>query len=102
MGGLFVQRPWVGGPFLIATLALAGVWPLPGFFSKEAVLAGVLQAPLPGPFLLLILTPLLTAFFMFPLVFLAFFPHPHPHHQHPQPPRTIDPLCPPPSPPPPS
>src|SRR5438876_1687349 len=39
MGGLFVQRPWVGGPFLIATLALAGVLP-PGFFSKEAILGG--------------------------------------------------------------
>jgi NADH-quinone oxidoreductase subunit L len=93
MGGLFVQRPWVGGPFLIATLALAGVWPLPGFFSKEAVLAGVLQAHLTGPFLMLILTSFLTAFYMFRVVFLAFFGHAHDHHEHPEPPLTMDAVC---------
>ena len=93
MGGLFVQRPWVGGPFLIATLALAGVWPLPGFFSKEAVLAGVLQAHLAGPFLILILTSFLTAFYMFRVVFLAFFGHAHDHHEHPEPPLTMDAVC---------
>jgi NADH-quinone oxidoreductase subunit L len=93
MGGLFVQRPWVGGPFLIATLALAGVWPLPGFFSKEAVLAGVLQAHLSGPFLILILTSFLSAFYMFRLVFLAFFGRAHDHHEHPEPPLTMDAVC---------
>jgi NADH-quinone oxidoreductase subunit L len=93
MGGLFVQRPWVGGPFLIATLALAGVWPLPGFFSKEAVLAGVLQAHLSGPFLILILTSLLTAFYMFRVVFLAFFGRAHDHHEHPEPPLIMDAVC---------
>jgi NADH-quinone oxidoreductase subunit L len=93
MGGLFVQRPWVGGPFLIATLALAGVWPLPGFFSKEAVLAGVLQAHLSGPFLILILTSFLTAFYMFRVVFLAFFGRAHDHHEHPEPPLTMDAVC---------
>src|SRR5207245_10816028 len=73
MGGLFRQRPWVGGAFLVATLALAGVWPLPGFFSKEAVLAGVLHAHAPVPFLMLLATSFLTAFYMFRVVFLAFF-----------------------------
>src|SRR5207249_10740723 len=61
MGGLFGQRPWVGGSFLVATLALAGVIP-PGFFSKEAVLAGVLRAHLSVPFLMLLATSFLTAF----------------------------------------
>ena len=93
MGGLFVRRPWVGGPFLIATLALAGVWPLPGFFSKEALLAGVLQAHLSGPFLMLMLTSFLTAFYMFRVVFLAFFGHAHDHHEHPEPPLTMDAVC---------
>src|SRR2546423_3454102 len=60
MGGLFVQRPWVGGPFLIATLALAGVWPLPGFFSKEAVLAGGLPAHPSRPVRIFMLYPILT------------------------------------------
>src|SRR6058998_436195 len=77
MGGLFRQRPWVGGAFLVATLALAGVWPLPGFFSKEAVLGAVLDAHLSAPFLMLIATSFLTAFYMFRVVFLTFFGHAH-------------------------
>ena len=41
MGGLWRVMPQTGLVFIIGTLALAGVWPLAGFFSKEAVLAGV-------------------------------------------------------------
>jgi NADH-quinone oxidoreductase subunit L len=94
MGGLFWQRPWVGGAFLIATLALAGVWPLPGFFSKEAVLGAVLDAHLTVPFLMLIATSFLTAFYMFRVVFLAFFGHGHAeHHEHPAPPMAMDAVC---------
>src|SRR5213079_2122210 len=94
MGGLFRQRPWVGGAFLVATLALAGVWPLPGFFSKEAVLGAVLDAHLSVPFLMLIATSFLTAFYMFRVVFLAFFGHAHAeHHEHPAPPIAMDAVC---------
>src|SRR5467141_4826835 len=93
MGGLFVQRPWVGISFLVGTLALAGVWPLPGFFSKEAVLAGVLHAHLSVPFLMLLATSFLTAFYMFRVVFLAFFGRAHDHHEHPEPPLTMDAVC---------
>ncbi len=93
MGGLFAQRPWVGAGFLVATLALAGVWPLPGFFSKEAVLASVLHAHLSVPFLMLMATSFLTAFYMFRVVFLAFFGHAHAHHAHPEPPLAMDAVC---------
>jgi len=93
MGGLFLLRPWVGGSFLVGTLALAGVWPLPGFFSKEAVLAAVLNARLSVPFLMLIATSFLTAFYMFRVVFLAFFGHAHDHHEHPRPPIAMDAVC---------
>src|SRR5207244_436997 len=80
MGGLFRAVPWIGVPFLIATLALAGVWPLPGYFSKEAILGGVLEARLAVPFLMLALTAFLTAFYMFRAVFLVFFgPRGHVH-----------------------
>jgi NADH-quinone oxidoreductase subunit L len=78
MGGLGRRAPMVALPFVVATLALAGVWPLPGYFSKEAILGGVLEARLTGPFLLLILTAFLTAFYMFRVVFLVFFGRPHP------------------------
>ncbi len=73
MGGLFRRMPWIALPFLIATLALAGVWPLPGYFSKEAILGGVVEAGLVVPFAMLALTAFLTSFYMFRAVFLVFF-----------------------------
>jgi NADH-quinone oxidoreductase subunit L len=72
MGGLRAQ-PLVWVPFVLATLALAGVPPLPGFFTKEAILGGVLEAHLTLPFAMLALTAFLTAFYMFRVVFLTFF-----------------------------
>jgi len=83
MGGLFRGMPQTGVVFVVGTLALAGVPPLAGFFSKEAILAGVWEAELRGPFLMLALTAFLTAFYMFRVVFLVFFGrarapgHPH-------------------------
>ena len=83
MGGLFRALPQTGVVFLVGTLALAGVWPLAGFFSKEAVLAGVWEAGMTVPFLMLALTAFLTAFYMFRVVFIAFFGRPHaPHGAH--------------------
>jgi NADH-quinone oxidoreductase subunit L len=59
--------------FIAGTLALAGVWPLSGFFSKDAILA---QAQIHNNVLLFtlgILVAALTAFYMFRLVFVVFF-----------------------------
>src|SRR3989454_1880549 len=83
MGGLFRAMPQTGVVFIVGTLALAGLPPLAGFYSKEAILAGVWEADMTGPFLMLALTALLTAFYMFRVVFVAFFGrapaagHPH-------------------------
>src|SRR2546430_8945193 len=52
MGGLGGQ-PWLWVPFVLGTLALAGVPPLPGFFTKEAILGGVFEAHLTIPFVML-------------------------------------------------
>jgi NADH-quinone oxidoreductase subunit L len=76
MGGLRGQ-PWIWLPFVVGTLALAGVPPLPGFFTKEAILGGVFEAHLRVPFAMLAVTAFLTAFYMFRVVFLAFFARPH-------------------------
>jgi NADH-quinone oxidoreductase subunit L len=93
MGGLR-GVPWLWLPFLIATLALAGVWPLPGFFTKEAILAGVLHAHLTVPFLMLALAAFLTAFYMFRVVFLAFFAPAHGDaHAHHEVPWLMDGVC---------
>ena len=83
MGGLLRAMPQTGVVFVVGTLALAGLPPLAGFYSKEAILAGVWEAGMTGPFLMLALTALLTAFYMARVVFLAFFGralasgHPH-------------------------
>jgi NADH-quinone oxidoreductase subunit L len=94
MGGLFRALPQTGLVFVIGSLTLAGVWPLAGFFSKEAVLAGVWESGLVGPFLMLALTALLTAFYMFRVVFIAFFGRAHDAHAHPHdaPPLMAGPL----------
>jgi len=69
--------------FVVGTLALAGVPPFSGFVSKEAILGGVWESGLRGPFVLLSVTVFLTAFYMFRAVFLTFFGareagrHPH-------------------------
>jgi NADH-quinone oxidoreductase subunit L len=73
MGRLFRALPQTGIVFLVGTLALAGIPPFAGFFSKEEVLAGVWERHATGPFLMLVLTVFLTAFYMFRVVILAFF-----------------------------
>jgi NADH-quinone oxidoreductase subunit L len=93
MGGLFRAMPQTGVVFVVGTLALAGVWPFAGFFSKEAVLAGVWEGHLTIPFLMLALTAFLTAFYMFRVVFLAFFGPGHVSgHPHDAPPLMAGPL----------
>ncbi len=77
MGGLFRAMPQTGVVFIVGTLALAGLPPLAGFFSKEAILAGVWEAEMTGPFLMLALTAFLTAFYMFRVIFIAFFGRGH-------------------------
>ncbi len=83
MGRLARAMPKTAIVFVVGTLALAGVPPFSGFVSKEAILGGVWEAGLHGPFVLLSVTVFLTAFYMFRAVFLTFFGprgaggHPH-------------------------
>ncbi|HEV8472508.1 MAG TPA: NADH-quinone oxidoreductase subunit L [Methylomirabilota bacterium] len=93
MGGLFTRLPWVGLPFVVGTLALAGIWPLPGFFTKEAILGSVLEGGLAVPFLMLALTSFLTAFYMTRAVALVFFGHAHAPHDTHAPPVAMDAVC---------
>jgi NADH-quinone oxidoreductase subunit L len=87
----------VGIPFVLATLALAGVWPLPGFFTKEAILGGVLTEGFPAVFVMLAVGAFLTAFYMARVVVLVFFGHPHAvaaHDDHAHPvPAMMDAVC---------
>jgi NADH-quinone oxidoreductase subunit L len=77
MGRLGRGLPQTAAVFVVGTLALAGVWPLAGFFSKESILAAVWEAGPTGTFLVLAFTAFLTAFYMFRAVFLTFFGRAH-------------------------
>jgi NADH-quinone oxidoreductase subunit L len=72
MGGLRAEMPIVGWTFLIGALAISGIVPLSGFFSKDAILAATW---LDGRYVLWaagILGAALTAFYMFRLYFSVF------------------------------
>jgi NADH-quinone oxidoreductase subunit L len=73
MGGLWRKMPVTFWTFLAGTLALAGVWPLSGFFSKDAILAEAFERHHYGLFALGVAVALLTTFYMFRLVFVVFF-----------------------------
>jgi NADH-quinone oxidoreductase subunit L len=87
MGGLRKQMPFTANMFLIGALAISGLPPLAGFFSKEAILgafplfSGVASleatSTLNGTAQLLVgwvgvIVALLTAFYMFRAYFLTF------------------------------
>ncbi len=76
MGGLGRRMPQTLIVFLVGTLSLAGIPLFGGFFSKEEVLGAVWMGGLTVPFLMLALTAFLTAFYMFRVVFIAFFGSP--------------------------
>ena len=73
MGQLAKRMPQTATVFIVGTLSLAGIPFFGGFLSKEEILGAVYGAHLTGPFALLMLVAGLTAFYMFRVVFLAFF-----------------------------
>jgi NADH-quinone oxidoreductase subunit L len=90
MGGLAKKIPVTFATFAIATAAIAGIPPLSGFFSKDEILWFALASDRGGSWLLLAVmafTALLTAFYMFRLLWLTFFGKPRmgpevEHHIH--------------------
>ena len=74
MGGLGNKIKWTYATMFIATLAIAGIPPFAGFFSKDAILFSSFQSATGGRILygFGLLTALLTAFYMFRLIFLTF------------------------------
>ena len=75
MGGLRKLLPLTHGCFLIACLAIAGIPPFAGFFSKEDILLAAWHA---NKFVygIGLFTSGLTAFYMFRLYFSIFWGHP--------------------------
>jgi NADH-quinone oxidoreductase subunit L len=77
MGGLQRYMPWTFGLMLIATLAIAGIPPFSGFFSKDEILAAAFARGTDVPVFYLfygmaVLAALLTAFYMARLMAMTF------------------------------
>jgi NADH-quinone oxidoreductase subunit L len=106
MGGLRKVTPWTHGVFLVCWLAICGIPPFSGFFSKDAIVAsafatkafaGELAWVGPTVGVVLLAAALCTAFYMSRLYFLV-FSGPFRgdaetlHHAHESPPEMVGPL----------
>ena len=79
MGGLRKKMPWTYWCTLISILAISGIPPFSGFFSKDEIILAAFQGHHYVVFGLALLTSGLTTFYMFRLFFLAF--HGEPRHE---------------------
>jgi NADH-quinone oxidoreductase subunit L len=74
MGGLRKYMPWTFWTMLIATLAIAGIPPFAGFFSKDEILWQAFSSPHGSKifWIMGLFTAFMTSFYMFRLIFLTF------------------------------
>jgi NADH-quinone oxidoreductase subunit L len=83
MGGLWKKMPITGTTFFIGILAISGIPPFAGFFSKDEILAAALHNGHPVIFAVGLFTAFLTAFYMSRLFFVAFMgPEKRENHPH--------------------
>lgn len=87
MGGLRKKMPITTTVFIIGALALAGIFPLAGFWSKDEILAhafelGVMKGEVVPliVFIFLAMAAFFTAFYMTRQIFLTFFGEGRDHH----------------------
>ncbi len=89
MGGLKDHFPITYITFLVSTIAIAGIFPFSGFFSKDEILYHALMDGNVIYWGMGVTGAFITAFYMFRLVFLTFHgpsnvdPHVHPHESPP-------------------
>lgn len=96
MGGLRKKLPVTFLTFLIATIAISGIPPFAGFFSKDEILAHVFEHN-KLLWVIGVLGSVMTSFYMFRLLFLTFFgtfrgTHEQEHHLHESPASMTVPL----------
>ena len=97
LGGLFGKMPITAVTFIIGALAMAGMFPLSGFWAKDEILVGLKHSDLADFFSITVyLTLPITALYMARVVILTFFGKPkdqHAHdHAHESPPSMTGPL----------
>jgi NADH-quinone oxidoreductase subunit L len=87
MGGLKKYMPTTFTTFVIGSLALAGIFPLAGFWSKDEILLGAAKNGYPFILVLGLVGAFMTACYMGRAVYLTFFGeyrgHGHPHESPP-------------------
>jgi NADH-quinone oxidoreductase subunit L len=74
MGGLRRYMPWTFMTMTVATLAIAGIPPLAGFWSKDEILWKAYSSPFGSwvYWLIGVITALITSFYMFRLLYMTF------------------------------
>ncbi len=96
MGGLRKKLPVTFWTMTAGVIAIAGIFPFAGFFSKDAILYEAFQHGTPGKVLWFVgvVTALLTSFYMFRLWYLTFFGESradtHPAAQHAEPGQGVE------------
>ncbi len=76
MGGLRKTMPVTFWLYLIGTLALAGIFPFAGFWSKDEILADAFREGYTGVYWLLTIAAFFTAFYMGRQIWMVFFGEP--------------------------
>ena len=80
MGGMRKYMPITHWTFLIGCLAIAGIFPFSGFFSKDEMLSAMYaNSPLWGAWMTMVAG--LTAFYMFRMYFRVFWWEENPHYK---------------------
>lgn len=83
MGGLKNKMPVTTWTFIIGSLALAGIFPLAGFWSKDEILSAAYSSGHIDLYIVGTIVAFMTAFYMFRLIFIAFFGKSNPkQHAH--------------------
>jgi NADH-quinone oxidoreductase subunit L len=89
MGGIGKLMPWTRWMFLAASLALVGIFPFAGFFSKDSIIASTLNLGWYGWvfWVVALIGAFLTGLYTFRLYFIVFPGEPSPfveehHHDH--------------------
>jgi NADH-quinone oxidoreductase subunit L len=85
MGGLWNKIPVTFWTMTAAVIAICGIWPFAGFFSKDAILYAAFLQGTNGRILWFVglVTALLTALYMFRLWYMTFLGKPRTHDAHP-------------------
>jgi NADH-quinone oxidoreductase subunit L len=82
MGGLHKKMPITSITMLIATLAISGIWPFAGFWSKDEILVTLFNSGHIVLYYVAVVTAFMTAFYMFRLYLVTFTGKESGHENH--------------------